>query len=81
MGREDILAVKCKYLRVIERNRKSSIPRPEMYTGETWVNQNECMQKCWTASDGVVGRKLKIPVYNIACRWRARVCARGTSNV
>lgn len=59
MEREDIVAARSKYLRVIGENRKSSQPRPEIYLDETWVNQNESMKKCWTTSDGVVGPKLK----------------------
>lgn len=30
-----------------------------MYLDETWVNQNECVAKCWSTADGTVGPKLK----------------------
>lgn len=29
-----------------------------MFLDETWVNQNECVGKCWTVGDGVVAPKL-----------------------
>lgn len=59
MERKDIVVQRNKYLRVIDQNRKSSSPRPEIYLDETWVNQNECVSKCWTVADGSVGPKLK----------------------
>lgn len=33
--------------------------RPEMFLDETWVNQNEAVNKCWTADEKDVGPKLK----------------------
>lgn len=59
MEREDIVAARSKYLRIMEKNRKSSTPKKEIYIDETWVNQNESVSKCWTTGDGDVGPKLK----------------------
>lgn len=59
MEREDIVAARCKYLRITENNRNSSNPRHLIYLDETWVNQNECVNKCWTTSEGKIGPKLK----------------------
>ena len=30
-----------------------------MFLDETWVNQNECVDKCWTDSEGIMGPKVK----------------------
>lgn len=59
MERNDVVVARNKYLRLIGENRKSNSPRPEIYLDETWVNQNECVTKCWTVADGSVGPKLK----------------------
>lgn len=59
MEREDIVVHRCKYLRKLQENRNSDNPRTEIYLDETWVNQNECVSKCWTTSDGSAGPKLK----------------------
>ncbi|KAK4307375.1 hypothetical protein Pmani_020894 [Petrolisthes manimaculis] len=61
MEREDIVVKRNQYLRAMEKNRKCSPlkRRPEVYVDETWVNQNECVEQCWTISDGSVGPKIK----------------------
>lgn len=59
MERNDVVLARNRYLRLIDANRKSNRPRPEIYIDETWVNQNECVSKCWTVADGSVGPKLK----------------------
>ena len=59
MERQDITTSRNRYLRVIEQNRKSTYPRPEIYLDETWINQNECIGKCWTVKDGTIGPKTK----------------------
>ncbi|KAK4288468.1 hypothetical protein Pmani_038503 [Petrolisthes manimaculis] len=59
MERQDIVLARCKYLRRIKENRESCNPRPEIYIDETWVNQNECVDKCWTNCDGKLGPKVK----------------------
>ena len=59
MEREDIVATRCKYLRKIKENRESINPRTEVYVDETWMNQNECVSKCWTTADGKMGPKVK----------------------
>ncbi|MPC88965.1 hypothetical protein E2C01_083892 [Portunus trituberculatus] len=59
MERDDIVFARCKYLRTMKQNRLSENPRPEIYLDETWVNQNECISKCWTTPDGNLGPKLK----------------------
>lgn len=61
MERGDIVAHRTEYLRLIEKNRNCSpsTRRQEVYIDETWVNQNECVQRCWTVADGSVGPKLK----------------------
>ncbi|KAG7167335.1 hypothetical protein Hamer_G030362 [Homarus americanus] len=59
MEKEDIVAARNKYLRYIQKNRESSNPRPEVYLDETWINQNQCVERCWTVNDGSAGPKLK----------------------
>lgn len=59
MERDDIVVTRVRYLRKIEENRNSSNPRPEIYIDETWVHQNECVDKCWTDSEGKFGLKVK----------------------
>ncbi|XP_064111448.1 uncharacterized protein LOC135218937 [Macrobrachium nipponense] len=59
MERNDIVLARNKYPRLIDENRKSDSPRPEIYLDETWVNQNECVDKCWTLPDGIVGPRVK----------------------
>ncbi|KAK4312187.1 hypothetical protein Pmani_016343 [Petrolisthes manimaculis] len=59
MERHDIVMSRNRYLRIIEKNRKSAEPRPEIYINETWVNQRESVDKCWTVGDGTVGPKIK----------------------
>lgn len=59
MERSDVIVARNKYLRLVDANRKSNNPRPEIYLDETWVNQNECVNKCWTLPDGSVGPKVK----------------------
>lgn len=59
MERHNIVVSRNRYLRVIEKNRKSAKPRPEVYIDETWVNQRESVDKCWTDGDGRVGPKIK----------------------
>ncbi|XP_050722331.1 uncharacterized protein LOC127001587 [Eriocheir sinensis] len=51
MEREDIVATRCKYLRILNNNRNISNPRPEVYVGETYVSQKELL--------GTVGPKSK----------------------
>ncbi|XP_064120782.1 uncharacterized protein LOC135225379 [Macrobrachium nipponense] len=59
MERNDIVLARNKYLRLIDENQKSDSPRPEIYLDETWLNQNECVGKCWTLPDGIVGPRVK----------------------
>ncbi|KAK4324273.1 hypothetical protein Pmani_005113 [Petrolisthes manimaculis] len=59
MEREDIVLTRCTYLRKVKENRDSSNPRPEIYMGETWVSQNECVDKCWTTVEEKLGPKVK----------------------
>ena len=59
MERQDIVVARNKYLRQIEKNRKSDNPSPEVYVDETWVNQRDSVGKCWTVGDGSVGPKVK----------------------
>lgn len=59
MEREDIVSARNAYLRKLKSNRDSSDPRPEIFLDETWVNQNLCVERCWTDGDRVVGPKLK----------------------
>lgn len=60
MEKGDIVVKRNKYLRLKDKNRNSSPSkrRPEVYLDETWVNQNECVAKCWTTG-GTVGPKIK----------------------
>lgn len=51
MEREDVVASRCRFLRVLDNNRNSSSPRSEVYIDETWVNQKELL--------GTNGPKLK----------------------
>ena len=59
MERTDIVAARNKYLREMAMNRSSNNPRPEIFLDETWVNQNTCVEKCWTDKDGTLGPKTK----------------------
>ena len=57
MERNDIVAHRNRYLRLLEKNRKSDNPRPEIYLDETWINQRDSVSKCWSA--GSEGPKTK----------------------
>lgn len=59
MERNYIMAARNKHLREIKRNRESSNPRPEIYLDETWVNQNEFVNRCRKVVDGSTEPKLK----------------------
>lgn len=60
MERDDIIASRNKYLRLIAENRNSSSPKPEIYVGELCVYQNWHVTKCCTTLNGSVGLKQKI---------------------
>ncbi|XP_064091958.1 uncharacterized protein LOC135205384 isoform X2 [Macrobrachium nipponense] len=61
MKRDDIVAARTEYLRLIEKNRNCSPTerKPEVFLDETWINQNECVRQCWTTGEGEIGPKLK----------------------
>ena len=59
MERHDIVTSRNRYLRLLEKFRKSDNPRPEVYLDETWVNQRDSVGKCWSVGDGTQGPKTK----------------------
>ncbi|KAG7170433.1 hypothetical protein Hamer_G030950 [Homarus americanus] len=78
MEEEDIVAARNKYLRYIQKNRESSNPRPEVYLDETWINQNQCVERCWTVNDGSAGRQGFIP--GALLMFRSKNGAKGDYN-
>lgn len=53
MERDDIVAARCKFLRILNKNRNIVNSRSEVYVGETWVSQRELM-------GSIIGPKSKI---------------------
>jgi hypothetical protein len=47
MERNDIVALRCKFLRTMCTLRKNNDPRPFVYLDETWVNQNHSRSHIW----------------------------------
>lgn len=59
MEHQDMVVAWNKYPREIERNCKSYNPSPEVYLDETWMNQWDSVEKCWTDGDGAIGPNVK----------------------
>lgn len=59
MERNDIVALRCKFLREICTLREMNDGRPIVYIDETWVNQNHSRSMVWQNEHGTEG--LKIP--------------------
>lgn len=60
MEKDDIIAARNRYLRLIAENRKSSNPKPEIYIGEICVYPNRFMAKCCTADDTILDPTQKL---------------------
>lgn len=59
MEKDEIVAARCRYLRILTELRNSTNPPYEVYLDEVWVTQNEAAKICCSTSDGKVGPKLK----------------------
>ncbi|KAF0768218.1 Uncharacterized protein FWK35_00014617, partial [Aphis craccivora] len=59
MERNDIVALRCKFLREICTLRKAKDDRPIVYIDETWVNQNHSRSMIWQNECSTEG--LKVP--------------------
>lgn len=59
MERNDIVALRCKFLREICTLRGMKDDRPVVYIDETWVNQNHSRSMIWQNEHGTEG--LKVP--------------------
>lgn len=60
MERNDIVALRCKFLREICTMRKNKDSRPIVYLDETWVNQNHSRSVAWQHNTNMVGPKIPI---------------------
>jgi hypothetical protein len=56
MERNEVSAWKAKYLHAVEKNYKSSQPRPLIYLDETYIHSSHTSGKCWQGEsvDGVL---------------------------
>lgn len=59
MERNDIVALRCKFLRNMCTLRQNKDNRPVVYLDETWVNQNHSRSYIWQNNEGTEG--LKVP--------------------
>ena len=61
MERNDIVSLRCKFLRQICTIRNNKDPRPIVYLDETWVNQNHSRSVAWhDESHNMIGPKIPI---------------------
>jgi len=60
LERNDIVALRCKFLRKICTLRQMKDCRPMIYLDETWVNQNHSRSHIWQNNEGTEG--LKVPI-------------------
>lgn len=58
MERNDIVALRCKFLRTMCTLRKNNDPRPVVYLDETWVNQNHSRSHIWQNEENTEGFKV-----------------------
>ncbi|KAF0731469.1 DDE 3 domain-containing protein [Aphis craccivora] len=58
MERNDIVALRCKFLREICTMRKNKDSRPIVYLDEIWVNQNHSRSVAWQHNTNMVGPKI-----------------------
>lgn len=59
MEKDDIVAARSKYLRIVDDNRKAMNPKPEIYLDETWVVNPKENGKGQNLADSSVGSKQK----------------------
>ncbi|XP_069973641.1 uncharacterized protein [Penaeus vannamei] len=59
MERSDVSAARNKYLRLLDENRRSSSPRPEIYMDEMWLNETEFVVRDMGLTKKSAGRKGK----------------------
>ncbi|KAF0760267.1 Uncharacterized protein FWK35_00006119 [Aphis craccivora] len=59
MERNDIVALRCKFLRQMSMLREKKDDRPVVYLNETWVNQNHSRTLIWQNEHNSMG--LKVP--------------------
>lgn len=59
MERNDIVALRCKFLRQMSMLREKKDDRPVVYLDETWVNQNHSRTLVWQDEHNSMG--LKVP--------------------
>jgi transposase len=58
MERNDIVALRCKFLRTMCTLRKNNDPRPVVYLDETWVNQYHSLSQIWQNEENTKGFKV-----------------------
>jgi len=58
MERNDIVALRCKFLRTICTLRKNNDRSPVVYLDETWVNQNHSRTRIWQNEEETEGFKV-----------------------
>ncbi|XP_060881585.1 uncharacterized protein LOC132953053 [Metopolophium dirhodum] len=58
MERNDIVSLRCKFLREICTLRKNNDLRQIVYLDETWVNQNHSLSVAWQHDTNIVGPKI-----------------------
>ncbi|KAF0759632.1 DDE 3 domain-containing protein [Aphis craccivora] len=58
MERNDIVALRCKFLRTMSTLRKNNDPRPVVYLDETWMNQNHSRSHIWQNKENTEGFKV-----------------------
>lgn len=58
MERNDIVALRCKFLRTMCTLRQNEDTRPVVYLDETWVNQNHSRSRIWQNNEETEGFKI-----------------------
>lgn len=58
MERNDIVALRCKFLRTMCTLRQNEDTRPVVYLDETWVNQNHSRSHIWQNNEETEGFKI-----------------------
>lgn len=58
MERNDIVAMRVRFLRHMVNLRTNNDDRPVVYLDETWVNQNHTRNHIWQDSDNSEGFKV-----------------------
>lgn len=60
MERNDIVALRCAFLRKMCTLREQNDTRPVVYLDETWINQNHSKTRIWQNDENTAGLKVQM---------------------